>query len=496
MTTQAISKFNEKTEQPANDDIVVVEDISVPDTMRQTFANYRKHVRRSGGDDVAVYAVGDVGDTDFERLRLYWDSGNSEFVVKVEAGGTGSSRPMVLGGDDLQIPSSAKSGQFFVDHSDNQVVIGGTSDPDYGELFVHGRNPGSGADNDILATFGEDDDANELQGTNTGKVSLVQMQSPSLTAPSSVAPASLDTLRIEGAPDDSDGNVNPSEKHALNVEEGDVVFQPFDVTADGATADSPLVKIRGKFDSDSTSSVTSSDRDLTVQHVITATSPSSQVEFKLAGTEVMRLGDEPSVMVADGSASTPGLTFLNSQNTGFRRSGSDTVFVAGGSDIFRTNGSGGISLESDSGFLTWRSHSALIRANSNGTLRFRSGGSGAIEHEFFSQGSLSADSDVSIKHNYNVGGSGTGTVVGHDILADTSSADVASHFLFRAGLDADGNGALDTERFRIDAASPANDSTNLFLARTDSAGNTSLQQVTIDEADLGSGSKKYLIAAA
>ena len=124
------------------------------------------------------------------------------------------------GGDfDFRVESQNVTNMIFADADENQVAIGGVADPNYGALFVYGRSPGSGAEQDIVATLGEDEENIQLQSGNTDLVQIVQIQSPTLTRPSPMTVASAATLRIENNVQTS-GNITITDNYALWVDAG------------------------------------------------------------------------------------------------------------------------------------------------------------------------------------------------------------------------------------------------------------------------------------
>lgn len=113
----------------------------------------------------------------------------------------GSARAVFRGRDEGSLVS--------IDAAGNQVSIHGGNDPDYGALFVHGRDTGAGRLQDIITTLGEDEATVTLQSVNEGTVSLARLQTPSLTSNREVTPAVLAAFVFDDRPDQSDANVNP-----------------------------------------------------------------------------------------------------------------------------------------------------------------------------------------------------------------------------------------------------------------------------------------------
>lgn len=72
-----------------------------------------------------------------------------------------------------------------------------------------------------------------------------------------------------------------------------------DVTGDGERKDSPTIKLRAKYDSDTTTGVTSSNRDASILHKITAGggSPASQMDLGVAGTVQASITDSQELIL-------------------------------------------------------------------------------------------------------------------------------------------------------------------------------------------------------
>lgn len=69
-----------------------------------------------------------------------------------------------------------------------------------------------------------------------------------------------------------------------------VYFQPANITVDGGLKNSPILRLRGKYDSDTTVSVISSNFNFDIEHIMTAggASPASRLAFRNnAGTELL-----------------------------------------------------------------------------------------------------------------------------------------------------------------------------------------------------------------
>lgn len=77
-----------------------------------------------------------------------------------------------------------------------------------------------------------------------------------------------------------------------------VFLQPAAVTVDGGLKDSPDLILRGKYDSDTTTAIVSSNFDLTIRHIMTAggAAPASRLGFiNNAGTEVLSISSNGNV---------------------------------------------------------------------------------------------------------------------------------------------------------------------------------------------------------
>lgn len=79
----------------------------------------------------------------------------------------------------------------------------------------------------------------------------------------------------------------------------EVVIEPTDVTSDGGTKNSPILRMRAKHDSDTTTSVVSSDTDYTVEFISVNSSGSQNghVAHSVGGSKAMRLTHDAYVHV-------------------------------------------------------------------------------------------------------------------------------------------------------------------------------------------------------
>ncbi len=102
-------------------------------------------------------------------------------------------------------------------------------------------------------------------------------------------------------------NTNPSGILDIMKDNGLIIFQPTDVTADGQVKDSPTLVFRGKYDSDTTTGVVSSNFDFSIKNIVSATTPSGRLAFFNQGNELfsifsngkVRVGNETTTFMPD-----------------------------------------------------------------------------------------------------------------------------------------------------------------------------------------------------
>lgn len=88
-----------------------------------------------------------------------------------------------------------------------------------------------------------------------------------------------------------------------------VYLQPLDITADGGTKNSPIIRLRGKYDSDTTTAITSSKYNFDLINTMTGAggTPTSRIGFiNNGGTEVLSVQSSGNVGIG---TTTPGFKF-------------------------------------------------------------------------------------------------------------------------------------------------------------------------------------------
>ncbi len=87
------------------------------------------------------------------------------------------------------------------------------------------------------------------------------------------------------------GTTNPLEKLSIFGDSTALLLEPNVVTADSGVKNSPTLKFRGRYDSDVTAGVTSSNDDAEIVHVVTAAgaTPSSRLAFNVYNGEKMAI---------------------------------------------------------------------------------------------------------------------------------------------------------------------------------------------------------------
>lgn len=92
------------------------------------------------GGSFSVYNVGGPGDTNYERLRMYWDTNEAEIIS--EAGGTGTSRKLVLDATGMDF---RRFGTNILQVLDNRVIFAKAASPSSGSIHLGETNRGWGA---------------------------------------------------------------------------------------------------------------------------------------------------------------------------------------------------------------------------------------------------------------------------------------------------------------------------------------------------------------
>ncbi|MEX0909817.1 MAG: tail fiber domain-containing protein, partial [Candidatus Paceibacterota bacterium] len=140
------------------------------------------------------------------------------------------------------------------------------------------------------------------------------------------------------------GTTSPAGILDITKDSGFAYLQPTAVTTDGGLKDSPVIRLRGKYDSDGTTGITSANYNFDIKQTMTAggTSPISRLGFlNNAGTEVLSLLSSGNVGIGTTSPGSKFSVLAGSATSGLSVQDSRSGVTAGDLLVGNNTGAGG-----------------------------------------------------------------------------------------------------------------------------------------------------------